>query len=317
MKYSFELEDVKVLKCERAAMLLSNIRYWCLKNKTNRKNFFDGKYWTYNSSKAFAEQFPWLTSKQIERSLSKLIEFGAISKGCYNENKYDRTAWYSCNWEVKSILQKEETHFPISRNGSDTIEKSIHTDNKPYHKQDIKESHSPIGSFDTSGEKEKKERQEKHHSNFEENPIHIWVNDETSAFEAQKKEKQKLPIKRKRKTAEEKQAEAINEHWAKVKGLGRDKGEAKKAFMQVWDAYDKKNYHKAAINEFTKYWRDAKEDTSLDELIAHINRYVKSTPEKQYRRNLSNYLSEGMYLYPVQENVAKNTIKSDKPISLI
>ena len=101
MKYSFELEDVKILGCERAAMLLSNIRLACLRNKEKGENLFDGKYWTCNSSKAFAEQFPWLTSKQIERSLSKLIEFGAISKGCYNESKYDRTAWYSCNWNKK------------------------------------------------------------------------------------------------------------------------------------------------------------------------------------------------------------------------
>ena len=38
-----------------AAVLLKHFEFWIAKNKANGKNYFDGKYWTYNSRKAFAE----------------------------------------------------------------------------------------------------------------------------------------------------------------------------------------------------------------------------------------------------------------------
>jgi len=250
----------------------------------------------------------------ISNAIKELIENGYCmreqltdDKGKFNGYDYVFTE-YPLMSEPYSEKPFTGNHEQLSTNQSST--------NRLNKKSIKKESHSPIGSFDTSGENEKKERQEKHHSNFEQNPIQMRI-DETSDLSSQKKEKEKIPLKRKRKTAEEKQLDAINEHWSKVKGLGREKGEAKEAFLQVWNAYDKKNYHKSAINEFAKYWKGAKNDTPLDELLAHIKRYVNSTPEKQYRRNLSSYLNDGMYLYPVAANTPKTTVKSDKPISLI
>lgn len=50
------------------AILLNHIYYWIEKNRANEQNFFDGKYWTYNSTKAFAELFPYAQEKQIKKA---------------------------------------------------------------------------------------------------------------------------------------------------------------------------------------------------------------------------------------------------------
>ena len=54
------------------AVILQNIWHWIKKNEANGTNYYDGNYWTYNSTKAFKELFPYLSQKQIETALKKL-----------------------------------------------------------------------------------------------------------------------------------------------------------------------------------------------------------------------------------------------------
>lgn len=94
MIHSFNTQIAKVCGV-REAILLYNIDFWIAKNKANQRHFYDGRYWTYNSSKAFAEIFDYLTQKVIEKLLAKLIKDGYLIKGNYNANSFDRTAWYA------------------------------------------------------------------------------------------------------------------------------------------------------------------------------------------------------------------------------
>lgn len=80
---------------ERRAIILSNIHYWIEKNKANGNNFKEGRYWTYNSAKAFKEIFPYLSERQIEYSLKELEKDNFLIIGNFNKAKYDRTNWYS------------------------------------------------------------------------------------------------------------------------------------------------------------------------------------------------------------------------------
>lgn len=77
------------------AILYKNIKYWCEKNRSNEMNEHDGLYWTYNSIKAYCEQFPYLTAKQIRKALGELEEAGYIKTGNYNDDPRDRTKWYA------------------------------------------------------------------------------------------------------------------------------------------------------------------------------------------------------------------------------
>lgn len=77
-----------------AAVIYQNIVWWCEKNRANRHNEHDGRHWTYNSVKAWALLFPYLTPKQIRSALDKLETEGLILSGNYNASAYDRTKWY-------------------------------------------------------------------------------------------------------------------------------------------------------------------------------------------------------------------------------
>lgn len=77
------------------AILLANIRWWTAKNEANRKHYHDGKYWTYNSAKAFAKLFPYASQQQIQRALKSLESAKMITVGNYNSNPYDHTKWYA------------------------------------------------------------------------------------------------------------------------------------------------------------------------------------------------------------------------------
>jgi len=87
------------------AVILNNLWYWIYQNKTNNINYYDGHYWTYNSTKAYAQQFPYLSQRQIQNALKKLKEKGIIITGNYNKSAYDRTLWYAFTKKGERIMQ--------------------------------------------------------------------------------------------------------------------------------------------------------------------------------------------------------------------
>jgi len=115
-----------------AAILLFHIRWWVAKNEANGKHQHDGRTWTYNSRKAFAELFPFLSVDQIRRAMERLVDDGVLVKGNYNKSAYDRTMWYAltvgtaigqkCQMErAKKPNQTGEKAEPIPDNEPDTI----------------------------------------------------------------------------------------------------------------------------------------------------------------------------------------------------
>ena len=77
------------------AILLANIRWWTAKNEANNRHYHNGRYWTYNSAKAFAKLFPYASQQQIQRALKSLEAARMIVVGNYNSNPYDHTKWYA------------------------------------------------------------------------------------------------------------------------------------------------------------------------------------------------------------------------------
>lgn len=88
------------------SILLNNLWYWCEHNRANGTNYHDGEYWTYNSTKAMNELFPYASQRQIQNALKKLRELEIIKVGNYNTSAYDRTLWYAFTNFGKSIMQK-------------------------------------------------------------------------------------------------------------------------------------------------------------------------------------------------------------------
>ena len=153
MQHSFDVEIAEKYGVSEA-ILLQHLWFWIEKNKANEKNFYDGTYWTYNSTKAFVKLFPYMTQRQIQNALKRLKEKGIIKTGNYNKSAYDRTLWYAFTELGKSIMQKckmENTHLSNGLRENVTpipdintnINTNINTDNNI--KENIKEievSHS-------------------------------------------------------------------------------------------------------------------------------------------------------------------------------
>jgi len=91
-----------------AAVVYRNLVFWVRHNEANRRNFHDGRYWTYNSLAAFDEQFPYLTAKQIRTALDKLVEAGLILKGNFAEDRFKRANWYALGEPICPEGQMEQ-----------------------------------------------------------------------------------------------------------------------------------------------------------------------------------------------------------------
>lgn len=87
-----------------AALILENISYWCEHNAANNTNLYDGHYWTYNSTKAFGQLFPYMTVNVIRTALKKLKDNGLILTGNFNKSAYDRTTWYTLTEKAEAML---------------------------------------------------------------------------------------------------------------------------------------------------------------------------------------------------------------------
>lgn len=133
MEHSFDI-DIAVKVGVHGAILYNNIKHWIAKNAANQQHFHDGRYWTYNSKKAFATLFPYLTERQIKTALDKLREEGLIAVGNYNTNPYDKTLWYtilSDSIGQKSPIERTDMSNPSDEKVLSSINRYKNTDNKP------------------------------------------------------------------------------------------------------------------------------------------------------------------------------------------
>lgn len=115
------------------AVILNTLHFWVCENECNNRNCHDGRYWTYNSVKAYCKYFPYLTYKQISGALKKLESQGYIVTGNYNKSAYDRTLWYALTEKGYSIFQNCKMDDTNLENGFEKNGKPI-PDNKTNNK---------------------------------------------------------------------------------------------------------------------------------------------------------------------------------------
>ena len=130
MEHHFNVGLAKEYGIEES-ILIHNLYYWIKHNVANKKHFHDERYWTYNTADAFAQLFQYMNSSKIYRVLKSLEDKNIIIKGNYNEDKHDRTNWYSFTNDALAILkengyeidgfsssfQNDEMHFSKMENG--------------------------------------------------------------------------------------------------------------------------------------------------------------------------------------------------------
>ena len=134
MNYNFDIQEAAKYGLDEAVML-NNFKFWLRKNTVSNINIHDGKAWTYNSKRAYAELFPFWSEMQVKRILKSLIDQGVLITGNYNKIKFDRTLWYA----VKDPLMLE---LPVGSN--EPMEQSIRTNTTVQTNQPIPDNKTQI-----------------------------------------------------------------------------------------------------------------------------------------------------------------------------
>ena len=154
MNHSFD-KDIAVAYGLTEAIILNHMQFWIEQNAANKVNYHDGSYWTYNTTKAFAEIFPYLSQRQIQCALKHLRDEGILKTGNYNKSAYDRTLWYAFTEKGISIMQKCKMEDTEMSNGFDAQVQPIpdnNTDNNTDNKKTTKGFDALVEEYTTNAD---------------------------------------------------------------------------------------------------------------------------------------------------------------------
>ena len=98
-----------------AAIFLNNIVYWISPHEAEEQHFYEGRYWMNASIQGFSKLYPLWSVPQLKRMISKLRDDGALLVGDFNEDRMDRTKWYSVSDEIMSLYAVDENYFTCQR----------------------------------------------------------------------------------------------------------------------------------------------------------------------------------------------------------
>ena len=105
MYHYFDIDIAKKYGINEA-ILLNNIAFWVYKNRANEHNNYEGRYWTFNSVKAFTELFPYMSNSTIRRALNNLKENGLILIGNFGDTLTNKTNYYTLTDFGESVISK-------------------------------------------------------------------------------------------------------------------------------------------------------------------------------------------------------------------
>jgi len=94
MNHFFDVEHAKRYGVIEA-VLIANFQFWIAKNRANGENLRNGRTWTYNSVRAYALLFPYLSRDQVRRAIDRLVAAEVLAVGNYNEKATDQTKWFA------------------------------------------------------------------------------------------------------------------------------------------------------------------------------------------------------------------------------
>lgn len=77
------------------AVLIHHFLYWVKYNARMKKNFKDGRTWTYQSRVEIQAHFPYLNYDRIKYLCEKLVRLGVLVTAKHNKAHFDKTLWYA------------------------------------------------------------------------------------------------------------------------------------------------------------------------------------------------------------------------------
>lgn len=86
------------------SIILQQIHYWLKHKEKSGQDYIDGHYWVYNTYEQWQEQFPFWSIMTIRRTMTKLENKGLLIAGNYNKAGFDKTKWYTINYNALNCL---------------------------------------------------------------------------------------------------------------------------------------------------------------------------------------------------------------------
>ena len=108
------------------AIVLQQVHFWIEIKKNLNQDFFDGHYWVYNTYENWQKQIPFLSLSTIRRTFSSLEKSGFLISGNYNKVGFDRTKWYTIDYDVYEKAISE--YFDSNPNRSNWTDGSVQND---------------------------------------------------------------------------------------------------------------------------------------------------------------------------------------------
>lgn len=111
------------------AIMLQQIHYWLLKSG----NEFEGSKWFYKTLEEWQTEFPFWSAMTIRRTLGSLEKQKIIKIGNFNKKKFDKTKWYTIDYERvnRRCVQNEQT---MCSNRTDGCVQNEQTNTRDYQK---------------------------------------------------------------------------------------------------------------------------------------------------------------------------------------
>ena len=105
------------------SIVLQQIHYWLIGKEQRQQDYIDGHYWVYNTYEQWLEQFPFFSLRTLRRIFTALEKMGLLISSNYNRAGFDKTKWYTINYESLNKLvslsgQNGHIVWPNCHNGS-------------------------------------------------------------------------------------------------------------------------------------------------------------------------------------------------------
>lgn len=105
---------------QNEAILLQQLHYWLLSSAHR----FEGRRWVYNTAGAWMKQLGWRSEKTVRRTILSLEKSGYIERtDRFNQRKYDKTNWFTINYEKIAELE-EEIQSEATRQNDQSVAKA-------------------------------------------------------------------------------------------------------------------------------------------------------------------------------------------------
>lgn len=112
-------ELVRILGDLNEAVILNQLYYWIEINRKAVKNYYDDRYWVFNTYQTWKEtDFDFWSTDTIRRTLTRLENKGIVLTANYNKLKIDKTKWYTIDYKKLQELidEYEKEHNAIKEN---------------------------------------------------------------------------------------------------------------------------------------------------------------------------------------------------------